>query len=89
MSWVSGVAVFFIIWWTVLFAALPFGLKTQDDNEDVTLGTVSSAPGRPHMLKAVIRTTIISLIIFGGLYYVTRVLGLGFDDIPVVIPQAD
>ncbi|RUM99680.1 DUF1467 family protein [Pseudaminobacter arsenicus] len=89
MSWVSGAAVFFIIWWTVLFAALPFGLKTQDDSEDVTLGTVSSAPGRPHMLKAVIRTTIISLIIFGGLYYVTRVLGLGFDDIPIVIPQVD
>lgn len=89
MSWVSGAAVFFIIWWTVLFAALPFGLKTQDDSEDVTLGTVSSAPARPHMLKAVIRTTVISLIIFGGLYYVTRVLGLGFDDIPTVIPQVD
>lgn len=88
MSWVSGVAVFFIIWWTVLFAALPFGLKTQDDNDDVTLGTVSSAPSR-HMLKAVIRTTIVSLIIFGGLYYVTRVLGLGFDDIPIIVPQVD
>lgn len=89
MSWVSGAAVFFIIWWTVLFAALPFGLKTQEESDDVTLGTVSSAPGRPHMRKAVIRTTIISLIIFGGMYYVTRVLGLGFDDIPLIIPQAD
>lgn len=89
MSWVSGAAVYFIIWWTVLFAMLPFGLKTQDDNEDVTLGTVSSAPGRPHMRKAAIRTTIVSLIIFGGLYYVTRVLGLGFDDIPIIVPQPD
>ena len=39
MTWFSAVAVFFIVWWTVLFAMLPFGLKTQDDADDVTLGT--------------------------------------------------
>ena len=26
------------------FAMLPLGLRTQDDEDDVTLGTVSSAP---------------------------------------------
>ena len=60
MSWVSVAALYFIIWWLVLFATLPFGLKTQDDDEDVTLGTVSSAPKGPHMLRAVVRTTIVS-----------------------------
>ena len=59
MTWFSAFAVFFIVWWTVLFAMLPFGLKTQDDADDVTLGTVSSAPRGPHMLKVVIRTTIV------------------------------
>ena len=53
MSWVSDRrALFFILWWLVLFAVLPFGLKTQDDDGDVTLGTVSSAPRGPHMLRA-------------------------------------
>ena len=33
MSWISGAAIFFIIWWIVLFAMLPFGLRTQDDDE--------------------------------------------------------
>ena len=47
----------FIMWWLVLFAILPFGLRTQDEDEDVTLGTVSSAPRGPHMLRAVVRTT--------------------------------
>lgn len=87
MTWVSAFAVFFIIWWLVLFAALPFSLRTQDDDNDVTLGTPSSAPRGPHMARAVLRTTIVALIIFGALFVLTRVLGYGFDDIPRVVPQ--
>jgi hypothetical protein len=60
MSWVSFLALFFITWWVVLFAILPFSLRTQDEDEDVTLGTVSSAPRGPHMLRAVLRTTIVT-----------------------------
>ena len=30
MSWISIAAIYFIIWWMVLFAMLPLGLKTQD-----------------------------------------------------------
>jgi predicted secreted protein len=89
MSWVSIAAIFFIIWWTVLFAMLPLGLRTQDDEGDVTLGTTSSAPRGPHMLKAVIRTTIVSLMIFGAFYVVTKVLGYGFDDVPHIGPVFD
>ena len=63
MSWVSFLALFFITWWVVLFAILPFSLRTQDEDEDVTLGTVSSAPRGPHMLRAVLRTTIVTLVL--------------------------
>lgn len=87
MSWVSAAAVFFILWWTVLFVTLPFSLRTQDDDNDVTLGTVSSAPRGPHMLRAFVRTTLVSVVIFAALFYVTRVMHLGIDDIPRVIPE--
>ncbi|MBS3649291.1 DUF1467 family protein [Pseudaminobacter sp. 19-2017] len=87
MPYVSALAVFFIIWWVVLFAVLPFGLKTQDDDGERVMGTVSSAPQGPHMLRAVIWTTIVSLMIFGLLVLVTRYYGLGFDDIPRVLPE--
>jgi predicted secreted protein len=87
MSYVSAAAVFLIIWWVVLFAVLPFGLKTQDDDGEAVLGTVSSAPRGPHMLRAIIWTTIVSLIIFGFLALLTRYFGLGIDDIPRVIPE--
>jgi predicted secreted protein len=87
MSWVSAAAVYFIIWWVVLFATLPFGLHTQDENKDVTLGTVPSAPHGPHMLRAFVRTTLISAIIFGILLLLSRGLGLDFDDIPRIVPE--
>ena len=52
----------FVIWWLVLFAILPFGLETQDEEDDVTLGTVSSAPRGPHMLRAMLWTTLVTAI---------------------------
>lgn len=89
MTWISFSAVFFIIWWTVLFAMLPFGLRTQDDDKDVTLGTVSSAPRGAHMLKTVIRTTVVSVLIVAIFYGLTKGLGYSFDDIPRFVPKFD
>jgi predicted secreted protein len=89
VSWVSAIALYFIVWWMVLFAMLPFGLKTQDEAEDVTLGTVPSAPRGPHMLKVVVRTTIVSLVICGAFYGLTRGLGYSIDDIPKFVPEFD
>ncbi|WP_028033476.1 DUF1467 family protein [Chelativorans sp. J32] len=87
MSWISLVAVFFIIWWLMLFVSLPIGLRTQDDEQDVVLGTTSSAPRGPHMMRALIRTTVLTLIIFAAFYVVTRVFGYTIDDIPRVVPE--
>jgi predicted secreted protein len=87
MSWISASAIFFIIWWTVLFAALPFGLRTQDEDGNVAPGTVASAPRGKHMRWAFLRTTIISAILFGIFLVVTRVYHLGIDDIPRIVPN--
>ena len=89
MNYVLAAAIFAIIWWVVLFAVLPFGVKTQDEEGETVLGTVSSAPIGPHMLRAVIWTTIVSLLIFGFLVLLTQYFGLGIDDIPDVIPDYD
>ncbi len=87
MSWVSFVALFFVTWWLVLFAVLPIGLRTQDEEQDVTLGTVSSAPRGPHMLRAVLLTTLVTAVVMGVFYGLTHGLGLGFDDIPRLAPD--
>jgi predicted secreted protein len=86
MTWVSLAAVYFILWWIMLFVALPIGLRTQDDEKNVILGTTSSAPAGKHMLRVVILTTVLSAIVMGAMLLVTRVLGYSFDDIPSLVP---
>ena len=87
MSPLLAAALFFIIWWLAFFAMLPFGMRTQDDEGDVTLGTVSSAPNGPHVFKTVLRATLLALLISGGLYVLTETLGFGFDDLPRMVPD--
>lgn len=88
-GWFSAIAVYFVIWWTVLFIALPFGLRTQDEDQAVTFGTEASAPRGPHMLRAIVITTVLAFVVYGMFYYLTHVLGLGFDDFPNYVPQFD
>ncbi|MCT7375787.1 DUF1467 family protein [Chelativorans salis] len=87
MNWISLAAVFFIVWWVMLFVSLPVGLRTQDDEKDVVLGTTSSAPRGPHMLRAIVRATLLTAIVVAVFYVVTRVLGYSFDDIPRIVPD--
>ena len=88
MSWISIFAIYFILWWVVLFAMLPFGLRTQDEQGDVTLGTTESAPHGSHMMGAIVRTTLVSGVIFGAFYVAVVYLGFSFDDIPRIGPHA-
>lgn len=81
------VAIYFLFWWLALFIALPFGLRTQSENEEITLGTVASAPGRPHLLKSVLLATAISTFLFAVYLFVTRYLGLTLNDVPNFIPE--
>ena len=88
MSMISIFAIYFILWWVVLFAMLPFGLKTQEEDGEVTLGTTPSAPKGAHMRAAVIRTTIVSGIIFAFFYVAVVYFGFSFNDVPRIGPSA-
>ncbi len=88
MSWISFTALFFATWWIVLFVVLPFSVRTQDDDRDVTLGTVASAPRGPHMLRAVVRTTLATAVVMGIFYGLTHGLGYSLSEIPHIIPEA-
>ena len=39
-----GIAVYFTMWWIVLFAVLPFGVKSQAESGDVVKGSEPGAP---------------------------------------------
>lgn len=89
MNLLSAVAVFFIIWWTVLFTTLPIGVRSQAEDGEIVDGTEAGAPTRTNLRFKLLLTTIISLLVFGAFYYVTVVLGLSIDDLPRVLPDVD
>ena len=63
MSITFATAVYFVIWWTVLFAVLPFAGRSQQEAGSVVPGTPASAPAKPKVLRIVVATTLIAAII--------------------------
>jgi predicted secreted protein len=68
MSVPFAIAIYFIIWWTVLFAVLPIGVRTQAEDGTVVPGTPESAPSAPRLLRVVVLTTVISALVFAALW---------------------
>lgn len=69
MAIYSVLAVYFIIWWLVLFMVLPFGVRTHAEEGDVVLGTTPSAPANLNLVRKMIITSIISAVIVFGIWY--------------------
>jgi predicted secreted protein len=72
------VAIYFIIWWLVFFAVLPWGIRSQHEHGDVVPGTDPGAPAVHGLKVKFIWTTLISTVIFGLFYwaYVTKAVAL-------------
>ena len=64
MNLALSLALYFIIWWIVLFAVLPFGVRTQDEAGEIVPGTPGSAPANPRILRLFIINTIVATIVF-------------------------
>jgi predicted secreted protein len=60
MSVTFGIAIYLVLWWTVLFAVLPIGVRTQSEDGSVVPGTPESAPTAPRLIRVVVLTTLIS-----------------------------
>ncbi|MBP7722057.1 MAG: DUF1467 family protein [Alphaproteobacteria bacterium] len=57
MDWLTGLAMFFLIWWLVIFCVLPWGIRTD-------METGSGAPVNPRIRKKFLITTGISLLVW-------------------------
>lgn len=60
----TALAIYFVLWWVVLFAILPFGVRSQDEQGQRAPGTDPGAPVKPQMLRKLVWTTLISALIY-------------------------
>jgi predicted secreted protein len=73
------IAIYFIIWWVVLFAVLPWGVRSQEESGEVTPGTDPGAPASHRLGRKLLWTTLIASVVFGILYAVYTFNLIPFD----------
>jgi predicted secreted protein len=65
MSITFALAIYFVLWWVVLFVVLPWGVRSQAESGEVAPGTDPGAPAIHRIGRVLIWTTIVSAVIFG------------------------
>lgn len=61
MSWATGIMVYLVIWWTVLFCVLPLGVRRV---EKPGKGQEHGAPEKPDLVRKAIITTIVAAVVW-------------------------
>ena len=77
MTLATGIAIYVVVWWVVLFAVLPWGVKPP---ETLVPGQADSAPENPRLLLKAAVTTVIAGVIWAGIYLVVRSDWISFRD---------
>lgn len=60
----GALGLYFVIWWIMLFAVLPVGVRSQAEASEVTAGTEPGAPTLPMLREKAILTTIVADVVF-------------------------
>jgi predicted secreted protein len=66
----TALAIFFLIWWVVLFAVLPFGVRSQHEEGEMPAGTDPGAPVLPRLGRKLFWTTALAVVIIAACYVV-------------------
>ena len=86
MGWGTGIAIYFIIWWMVLFVSLPFRMRPQFEDGPVVDGTEEAAPANPKLGIRMLVNTVLASIVFFIFWFVVYYLGITVDTLPEIIP---
>jgi len=81
MAFSTSVAIFFIIWWVVLFTVLPWGIRSQAETGEVVPGSDPGAPALPKLKSKLVWTTLVAAIVFAAFQVIYRYRLVGLDDL--------
>lgn len=68
-------ALYFTLWWTLLFLALPFAARSQAASGEITEGTDPGAPAAPLLREKAIWTTLMTAPVFLALCLALPLVG--------------
>ena len=71
MGITGSIVIYVIIWWVVFFSLLPIGIRHDKKPFKNNLeGIDPGAPKNPNIFKKFLYTTLITTVIFSGIYYI-------------------
>lgn len=82
MTWTAGIAIYLVVWWTVLFMTLPFGVRSQHEVEGAADGTDPGAPVAPMLARKALITSVIAVFVWLVIAYFYVYQPISFDSIP-------
>ena len=84
MRLTSAIAIYFIIWWTVLFAVLPIGVRNAHEAQsEVETGHEPGAPVNPQLGRKALITTLIATFVFAIIYGIVTQRWITLNDFPI------
>lgn len=63
-------ATYIIVWWIVLFMALPIGIKPSADQ--LGRGQMAGAPEKPMLLKKIVWTSIVAAVLTAAIGFASQ-----------------
>ena len=81
MSIFTALAIYFIIWWIVLFAVLPWGVHSQHESGEMTPGTDPGAPVLTNLKQKLVWTTVVATVVFAAWFVVYIYRLVTFDQL--------
>ena len=69
MGWLTGLAIYFIIWWITLFMILPFGVRAPAKHAE---GHEPGAPEKPRMLPKMVVNSVVAFIVWLIVFLIDR-----------------
>ena len=85
MSLATSIAIYFIIWWVVLFAVLPWGVRSQHEGGEIAPGSDPGAPSIPRLKRKLVWTTIITALVFALWHVVYTYRLITLDDLVALL----
>lgn len=89
MTITSGIVLFAVIWFMVLFMVLPLYVRSQEEAGDVEPGTPAGAPDQPMMKRKLVWTTVATVVLWIVFYLVIESGVITIDGIASLVGRPE
>ena len=76
LSVFGALALYFVVWWTLLFVILPLRNQVETDPERIVPGQDPGAPAAPRLREKAILTSVLASVVFLAAIQVFELAGL-------------